>query len=85
MGKHFSCDCGWAYHSLHVESDGVQLIVQVVNAPTDINLWQRLKAAWSILLGREHILSEVYLNRSDYVDFIAYLDYMFKEGNDFRE
>ena len=78
--KRFPCACGWAFHSLCVQADVYRegeppwLSISVVNAPADINLWQRIKAAWYVLIGREHVLSEIHVdNLNELVEFFCSL------------
>ena len=75
QSKHFRCDCGWAYHSLFVEPDepGWPFAIQVVNAPRDITFRQRVKMAWDVIRGDEHVLSEIYLHREDMQSFVTYI------------
>lgn len=77
-GKHFRCDCGWAFHSLYIEPDwGDESFpctsIQVVCAPPDLSLSQRIRAAWHVLRGDEHVLSEIYIHRDDMGEFIEYV------------
>jgi hypothetical protein len=46
---------------------------QVVNAPADLNIWQRLKMAFWVLRGREHVLSEVWIHRDEMKEFVDYI------------
>lgn len=76
--RHFRCDCGWGFHSLFIEPDWGEeqfpfTIVQVVNAPSDYTIWKRIGAAWDILLGKQHALSEIYIHRDDMKDFVEYI------------
>ena len=50
--KVFNCDCGWVFHSLHLDIDEGFLVVSVVNAPRDYSFRERLKMAWGVLRGR---------------------------------
>lgn len=82
-GKHFRCDCNWAMHSLYIEPDcgcdNIYASVQVVNAPADVNLRQRIKMAWAILRGNEHAMTEVWIHRDDWQEFVDYIVNVDKE------
>jgi len=75
--KHFRCDCGDPWHGLEISvdtdfEDAVPVVCTVVNE--NMRWVDRLKAVWSILRGRLHILHEVYISRdeiNDFVDFVA--------------
>jgi hypothetical protein len=78
--KVFRCECGWAFHSLRIEADGDEqfppVCISVINAPTDLNIIQRIRGAWDVLSGKEHVMSEVWIHRDemkDFVDFVSCL------------
>jgi hypothetical protein len=75
--KIFRCDCGWAFHSLRLETDTDEqfpsVCVSVVNSPADLNIIQRIKGAWNILLGKEHVMSEVWIHRDEVKEFVEFL------------
>ena len=75
--KHFRCDCGDPWHGLEISvdtdfEDAVPVVCTIVNE--NMRWADRLKAIWSVLRGRLHILHEVYISRdevNDFVDFVA--------------
>ena len=75
--KHFMCDCGDPWHGLEISvdmdfEDAVPVVCTIVNE--NMRWADRLKAIWSILRGRLHVLHEVYISRdeiNDFVDFVA--------------
>lgn len=77
--KHFRCDCDWAFHGLRIdpEPNGTGklpiITVTVVNASADRRLSKRIMGAWSVLRGREHVLSEVVIHRDETADFMEYM------------
>ena len=77
--KLFRCDCGWSSHILRIETDTDEqfppICISVV-APSDLNIIQRIKGAWDVLSGKEHVMSEVWIHRDemkDFVDFVSCL------------
>lgn len=70
----FPCDCGWSMHTLRidVEPNGNEPIitVSVVNAET-VKLSKRIRMAWQVLLGKEHVLSEIIVHRDYTRSFVA--------------
>lgn len=81
--KYFRCNCGWAFHGLHIDTfDGDEFCVTVVNAPADYGLLQRIKASWAILRGHFHILSEVYLLKSDFEELVKFAQDILEEAGE---
>ena len=75
--KIFRCDCGWDFHSLRIETDTDEqfppICISVVNAPADLSIIQRIKGAWNILLGKEHVMSEVWIHRDEVKEFVEFV------------
>jgi len=72
--KHFNCDCHWAAHGITFETDeGDYLDIYISNSRQDLSVWQRVKAAWGIIVGSDHALSEVTLDRSQTTEFVDYV------------
>ena len=75
--KIFRCDCGWAFHSLRIETDTDEqfppICISVVNAPADLNIIQRIKGAWNVMLGKEHVMSEVWIHRDEVKEFVEFV------------
>ena len=74
--RHFRCDCGWSFHSLCIDpldDDFPVIAITVINAPWDFNWRERIRAAWAVLRGNEHIFSEVIINREDVGEFAEYV------------
>ena len=73
----FRCDCNDPYHSLRINPEFVEdndfpyLWISVVNRP--MRFIDRLKTAWNILRNKEDILSELYLHRDEFADFVGYV------------
>mgnify|MGYP001565501969 CR=1 FL=1 len=74
--RHFTCDCGDPWHGLQIyidreATDDIPIVCTVVNE--NMRWADRLKAIWSILRGRLHILHEVYISRDEVNDFINFV------------
>ena len=85
-GRQFRCHCGWGFHSLYIpdiDDEFPMIAIQVVNAPEDLSFWQRLKMAWYVLRGEQHVLSEIYIHRNDvqeFVDYVTAIARTFRDG-----
>ena len=63
------CDCAYDKDYIHLEfflddfgnDDIPMLFISLQNAPS--SFWDRIKAAWAVLRGRDHYFSEIILER----------------------
>ena len=62
--EHFFCDCGWAAHGLTIEQDPDDGFVEIyiTNSRWDLSLWQRIKAALTLIRGKDHVMSSIILD-----------------------
>lgn len=51
-----------------VDDDFPALSVSVVNRPDGLR--DRIKAAWNILIGKEHETSQIYVHRDEFLEFV---------------
>ena len=75
--RYFRCDCNLPGHFLFVDYETMSF-----EAPPEVWLavgiepqgWRdRLKGAWKVLWGGEHIFGEVYIHRDEFTELVDYL------------
>ncbi len=77
----FECDCGWSFHRLVLsyDRDCDYITFSLVSSPWDLTFLERLKAAFRIIKGEEHILSEIILNKEEKNKLLSFISSMEEE------
>lgn len=74
------CDCGWEFHVLRASNDEGYVSISVINAPSDLSLGKRIRAAWCVLTGDEHAMSEIWLHPDQVQRLAGFLNSLFSLG-----